>query len=227
MGQEEKSNFNAIFDFIKNIGVKEEFREKNESEIKQPVLKYQEIPQAQSPTSNFIPEDKDVFEMNNKLIEYIRKINEDGIDFFEVWESSQAMGGTEENLKQAFMILKIASGNTLTVEKVIDSANRYKSKLNSLVENNVLEKKSMCDSLISNQNNEKISLQKDIERITNELERLNAELASKKNTLQNIDLDYSPKINSIKKQILVAESGLKNIIEKIDKTIFEINKIKN
>ena len=124
------------------------------------------------------------------------------------------------------MILKIASGNTLTVEKVIDSANRYKSKLNSLVENNVIEKKSMCDLLISNQNNENISLQKDIERITNEIEKLSAELASKKSTLQNIDLDYSPKISSIKKQILVAESGLKNIIEKIDQTIVSINKIR-
>lgn len=222
--EKEKSNFDAIFGFIKNMGVKEEFKEKIKEEEQKitNVLKYSE-PQTslQQPIIN----NSDSTEMTNKLIEYIRTINEDGIDFFEVWESTQIMGGTKENLKQAFTILKVASGNQLTVDKVISSATRYKTKLNELVSGNIYEKKKTRDSLLENQSNEKISLEKNIEELTKNIEKLNLELSTKKSVLQNIDSKYTPEINSINKQISIAETCLNAIIEKINNTIENIKTI--
>lgn len=240
---EKKSNFDSLFSFIKNIGVKDEFRE-DEGEKKppesSPALKNNPVVSSQgtikkptekenitSSSSSNQPTSGEIAEMHNKMIEYITKINEDGIDFFEIFEAAQAMGGiTPANLKQAFVILKIASGNTLTVESVLKSARRYKQELSDLVEENISSKTRDRELLVSNQNNEKLSLNNDVVRLSEEITKLTEELSQKRSSLQLIETKYTPDINSIDRKISAAELGKKEVFLKMDQAIEGIKSIK-
>lgn len=215
--------------FFKNFGLKDEFKEQALKE--QPIIENtgKSFPKGniQEIFSKEQPLQSEVLIIQNKLFDYIKTINEDGIDFFEVFESAQTMGGlTEANLKQAFIFMKIASGNTLTLENVITSGERYKTKLSDLVNTNINEKINLKNSLISNQATEKLKLNQEISDLSKQIKKLTEDLASKEKVLLSIESKYTPEINSIERQITAAESGKFEIINKFEQALTNIKTIK-
>ena len=64
----------------------------------------------------------DLKEMKLKVYAILEKLNEQGVDFFEVWNAAAAMGKVEENtLKAAYTSLKFVD-SSLSKEKLIATA---------------------------------------------------------------------------------------------------------
>src|SRR5690606_34394652 len=80
-------------------------------------------------------------EMKLKVYAILEKLNEQGVDFFEVWNAAAAMGKVEEHtLKAAYTSLKFVD-SSLSKEKLIATGTNYANKLKDTIAKESEQKK--------------------------------------------------------------------------------------
>src|SRR6185436_8109970 len=137
----ENSGFGGILKGLKKLAFKDEYLESEKTSTNTD-FETNKVSNNQAPVQNYVANapstqsaPADVEGMIKKIYGVLEKKNQPGIDFLELWNSAEAMGGaTPQNLQNSFKALKIATGNTLTIKALVDSGEFYKKELESLIE---------------------------------------------------------------------------------------------
>ncbi|HRH30491.1 MAG TPA: hypothetical protein PK886_00265 [Candidatus Paceibacterota bacterium] len=168
-----------------------------------------------------------VKEMVEKVYSFLEKVNKPGIDFMELWNAAEKMGGvTEQNLQNAFTALKIATGDTLTTDELIRSGKSYKTEINKLIESNIKEKQNERLKILSNQESEKSNLETEITDTAEQIEILQKSLNEKREKLASIDARYKPEVLNLENKISAGSSALNFVNTEMQSVIDLISKIK-
>ncbi|MFN9320798.1 MAG: hypothetical protein ACK58Q_09455, partial [Chitinophagales bacterium] len=78
----------------------------------------------------------------DKIYKYLDSINSTEIDFIEVWDAMEEMGGVNEtNLKATFAAMKVASKGNLSKDIIVNSGQGYLNKILTQLNEDVKSKK--------------------------------------------------------------------------------------
>lgn len=170
----------------------------------------------------------DVEEMKKKIYGLIEKNNQPGIDFLEVWNAAAAMEGgiTQSNIQHAFVALNIGSGNILTVDGLVSSAEQYIKVISSEMNDAMNKKAKEKIQLVNNQNNERLSHSDEITRLNGEIREAQQKLALEEQALQQLDNKYVGPIAAIDKKIQAGDTALKAVIKQIQDVVVKVKMIK-
>lgn len=168
--------------------------------------------------------DKDMVE---KIHALLQKLNKEGIDFFEVWDSSEQMdgGATPVNIKNAFTVLKAASGGKLTKDYVLETAQYYKEQIQSVLDGDIKQKKAKKQELVSQLSSEKSNLQQEVNDISKQIKDLTTKLNTAENSLNEIDDKYKPTIQKIDQKITSGQKAVQTVIGEIQTFVETFTKV--
>jgi hypothetical protein len=159
-------------------------------------------------------------DMIKKVYSLLGSINKPGIDFMELWDAVEAMGGTTpQNINNAFVALKIASGNTLSKQLLLSSGNEYGNELKRKLELDINEKVEQKNTLLYEKKERKESLTSEIQQLTDQMQKLQATLLQKQNELNQIETTYLPRVHDIDTKILGGENAVKTVYGEIQKML--------
>ncbi len=171
-------------------------------------------------------EGSDVEEMVKQIHEAFESMNQPGIDFLEVWNAAEAVGGiTEQNLMSSFKILKTAE-KTLTIDGLITSGQYYIDELRKVVGNGIKKKQGERQALINQQANESKTLTEETEALDKQITLLQTQYAQKKQLLDDLDSSYAGPIAAADQRIAVGEKGLQIVVDELQSAIDLLNKNK-
>lgn len=230
-----KSGFGGILSGITNMIMSDAYLAQTDEKVEQesevvktepvkPVVAYV-APVYTAPVTQ--PAGSDVEAMITKIHSAFEAMNQPGIDFLEIWNAAETMGGiTEQNLSSAFKILNIGAGNTLTIPGVIDSGNYYVNGLETQIENGIELKRAEKEKLVSQQKNENKSLSEEVNDLVAEIDRLGKQLTEKRQKLSLLDSVYVKPLADIDQKINVGSTALGQVISKLQLAINILGQIK-
>ena len=158
----------------------------------------------------------DLKEMKLKVYAILEKLNEQGVDFFEVWNAAAAMGKVEENtLKAAYTSLKFVD-SSLSKEKLIATGTNYANKLKETIAKESEQKQAEKKKTEQDRTLEIANLNAEIKTITENIAKLQDDLQKKQLALGQINEKYEPKIKDIEQKINIGNAA-------VDEVVFEIN----
>ncbi len=190
------------------------------------------------PAPAIIPPDKPVFspepagdhseegvkEMKLRIYQVLESLNKPGCDFFEVWNASVEMGGaTSNNIKAAYTSLKYAD-KTLTKEKMLDTGAFYISSLSKVLDAETVKRQQEKDKLISQKEEEKTSLTKEIGELEQQLVSIQKRLAEKKSQSEGINQKYEPQVSDIEQKIRSGHTSVNGVISEMQQVVSIIQK---
>lgn len=229
----EKSKFDGIFSKLGKLVFTEEYISENTSpdaeKNEAPVMPTTTVNTASTATAAPVYAGTPKQEMIDKVHSLVASINKPGIDFFELWNAAEAMGSiSDSTVSNAFVALKIASGNTLTKANILSTGESYCSELKSALDGDVNEKIKTKNKILEAKNNSRSSLSNEITELNNKIVELQNTLKEKNTKLQNIDADFDPKlaeidekINNGKQAVDVVIAEMKNVLTIAARTIKE------
>ena len=227
---EEKSKFSA---FKKLFFTDEYLENKKDEDSEEVTLETETEPNIKKTIQNSIEVPfviQNIEETNtilNKIYNYLDSINSPEIDFIEVWDAMDEMGGINEvNLKSTFTVMKIASKGKLSKDLIISTGNHYLSKINEQINIDLASKSNEIKILENKKQDESIFLEKKQKETEEQIDKLQSELAQTKNFIQDLNLKYDPKLKEIQQKIAAGQEAnnkitneIKNIISLVTKTL--------
>ena len=190
------------------------------------------------PAPAIIPGDKPVFspeptgddkgenlkEMKLRIYQVLESLNKPGCDFFEVWNASVEMGGANSNnIKAAYTSLKYAD-KTLTKDKLLDTGAYYISSLSKILDSETVKRQQEKDKLLSQKEEEKTSLTKEINELEQQLLAIQKKLADKKTQREGINQKYQPQVESIEQKINAGNQSVNGVINEMQAVVSIIQK---
>ncbi|RAJ77428.1 hypothetical protein CLV59_107195 [Chitinophaga dinghuensis] len=161
----------------------------------------------------------DVKQMKIKVLEMLEKLNEPGVDFFEVWNAAAEMGAVDANtLKAAFTSLKYVD-KTLTKEKLTATGKRYADQLQDIISRETTQKQQQKQSVEQQQVKEKESLVTEIQELERKLNELRQQLDNKQKDLREINGKYEPQLRDIDNKIAIGNNAVAEVIADIRKAL--------
>jgi predicted phage tail protein len=220
----EKSSFGSIFDKLSKLVFTDEYL--NSKAAAAPQTKAEPAPTAQPIATNSTvtksataPASQDMVSKVHSLVE---SINKPGVDFFELWNAAEAMGGINNTtVSNAFVALKIASGNTLTKATVLSTGEYYCTELKNALASDVQQKMQIKQQIEENKSASAKSLNAEIADLNNKIQEMQAQLKEKNHKLQNIDAEFDPKIKEIEDKINSGNSAVDIVINEM-RTVINI-----
>jgi hypothetical protein len=173
------------------------------------------VPNNYTTTSGTVSQD-----MLAKVHSLVESINKPGIDFFELWNAAEAMGGINDTtVSNAFVALKIASGNALTKAVVISTGESYCAELRSALDSDVQQKSKTKQQIIDAKNNSSKNLSAEIADLNSRIIDMQNLLKEKNQKLQNIDADFDPKLKEIEDKINNGNAAVDAVIKEMRNVI--------
>ncbi|MDR2273602.1 MAG: hypothetical protein LBF27_22025 [Sphingobacterium sp.] len=165
----------------------------------------------------------DLKEMKLKVYAILEKLNEQGVDFFEVWNAAAAMGKVEENtLKAAFTSLKFVD-SSLSKEKLIATGTNYANKLKETIAKESEQKQDEKKRTEQDRTMEIANLNSEIKAITENISKLQDDLQKKQVALGQVNEKYEPKIKEIEQKITIGNAAVGEVITEINNALHMIN----
>jgi hypothetical protein len=156
-------------------------------------------------------------EMIAKIYDLFESINKPGVDFFELWNAAEAMGGpTAINLQNAFTSFKVLG---LDKNTLINSGENYVAELQSKLGDDIMRKSSDKDVMVAKLQNEKAQLQAAKNDLENQIKVLNTQLVETTNKLNQIDAGYQDELLAIDKKIQMGKNALNTVVSQITTVI--------
>lgn len=157
----------------------------------------------------------DVKQMKVKVLEMLEKLNEPGIDFFEVWNAAAEMGNVDATtLKAAFTSLKYVD-KSLTKEKLSSSGQRYADELQKVIDRESSQKEQQKQTIEQNLVKEKASLTAEISQLERQLQELQQQLGEKQVYLREINSKYEPQLRDIDNKIAIGKMAVADVVSDI------------
>ncbi len=165
----------------------------------------------------------DLKEMKVKVYAILEKLNEQGVDFFEVWNAAAAMGKVEENtLKAAYTSLKFVD-SSLSKDKLIATGTNYANKLKETIAKESEQKQAEKKKTEQDRTIEIANLNNEIKTITENIARLQDDLQKKQLALGQINEKYEPKIKDIEQKINIGNAAVDEVVTEINNALRMIN----
>ena len=232
---QKKKGFGGIFSGITRVIMKEEYLQqihentppdepaKNDNSGQQKMISVT----VHSTSVTTTQTGSDVEVMIKKIYAAFEDMNQPGIDFLELWNSVEAMGGvTEQNFIQAFKVLNIGAGNSLTAEGIIASGQHYLDGLKVQIEGGIAQKKNERQKLVEQQQKEKQSLTTETGNLTKQIQDLQKQLLEKQQKLAQLDSNYTTPIAAIDQKINVGNAALEQVLNQLQGAIDLFSRIK-
>ncbi len=157
----------------------------------------------------------DVKQMKVKVLEMLEKLNEPGIDFFEVWNAAAEMGNVDAStLKAAFTSLKYVD-KSVTKEKLTSSGQRYADELQKVIDRESSQKEQQKQTIEQNLVKEKASLTAEISQLERQLQELQQQLGAKQVYLREINSKYEPQLRDIDNKIAIGKMAVAEVVADI------------
>ncbi|MCS4227669.1 hypothetical protein [Sphingobacterium sp. BIGb0165] len=165
----------------------------------------------------------DLKEMKLKVYAILEKLNEQGVDFFEVWNAAAAMGKVEENtLKAAYTSLKFVD-SSLSKEKLVATGTNYANKLKETIAKESDQKQEEKKRTEQDRTMEIANLNSEIKALTENITKLQDDLQKKQVALGQINEKYEPKIKEIEQKIATGNAAVGEVITEINNALHMIN----
>lgn len=161
----------------------------------------------------------DVKQMKIKVLEILEKINEQGIDFFEVWNAAAEMGSVDAgSIKAAFTSLKYVD-KTLNKDKLIRTGQNYAAELKKVIDKETSQKQAQKESIEQNLVTEKARLAEEIKGIEKSIEDLREQLSAKQKDLKDINSKYDPQLQDIDHKIAIGNTAVTEVVADIENAL--------
>ncbi len=165
----------------------------------------------------------DLKEMKLKVYAILEKLNEQGVDFFEVWNAAAAMGKVEENtLKAAYTSLKFVD-SSLTKDKLVATGTNYANKLKETIAKESEQKQAEKKKTEQDRTMEIANLNTEIKTITENIAKLQDDLQKKQLDLAQINEKYEPRIKDIEQKINIGNAAVDEVVTEINTALRMIN----
>jgi len=161
----------------------------------------------------------DLKEMKGKVLDLLEKLNENGLDFFEVWNAAAAMGTIDAvSIKAAFTSLKYVD-KSLTKEKLLSSARNYAVKIQEVIDQDVAQKQHQKQTVQNSLVNEKQLLEKEMGGLETKIKELQNQLSLKQQSYTELDGKYEDQLQDIDQKISVGRAAVHEVVDDIQKAI--------
>lgn len=148
-----------------------------------------------------------------KIYQLFESINKPGLDFFELWNASEAMGGaTPLNIQNAFTTLKVLG---LTKDVVMQTGKQYLVEIDQKINADIKSKQQEKDHLVLQLQQEKAGLQKKESDLEQQILELKKALEATKVALEQVDSKYTKPIFILDDKMKVGSSALKIVTDEI------------
>jgi vacuolar-type H+-ATPase subunit I/STV1 len=166
----------------------------------------------------------DVKQMKVKVLEILERINEPGIDFFEVWNAAAEMGSVDVNsVKAAFTSLRYVD-KTLTKDKLLLTGGKYAAELKNIIDKETSDKQSQKQYIEQSLVKEKASLTEDIAAMEKSILDLQEKLSNRQKELKEINSKYTPELEQIDQKIAIGNTAVTEVITDIKNALTIIEK---
>ncbi|GEM64669.1 hypothetical protein SF1_26510 [Sphingobacterium faecium NBRC 15299] len=166
----------------------------------------------------------DIKQMKLKVLGILERLNEQGLDFFEVWNAAAAMGKVDENtIKAAYTSLKYVD-NTLTKEKLKTTGTNYANKLKETIAKETQQKEAEKQKTEQDREFEKTTLNNEIKTLTDSISKLQDDLQKKQVALAQINTKYEPKLKEIEQKISIGNAAVNEVVTDIQTTLAIIDR---
>jgi hypothetical protein len=158
------------------------------------------------------PGDSTLADMKRNVYALLENINQNGVDFFEVWNAAKEMGGASPaNIRAAFTSLRFAD-RTLSKESLVRSGREYVQALQRVIETETSKRLQEKISLETQREQTRKRLDTDITRIEEEMNALRQKLAAMHDERQGIDADFDPRIHAIETKINAGRKAVDEVL---------------
>lgn len=209
MADENKKGYSGIFSGLKKMVFTDDYLETNKEKAmpaSAPASKTEKSTVKEGIITTNIASD----EMVQKIYSLVENINKPGIDFFELWNAAEAMGGVNAaNLQNAFTTLKVLG---LTKETVMRTGEEYCAELQRKLDTDIEKKKEEKESLKLSLEHEKQQLERDRQDLENKIKLLTSQLAETSQKLGQLESKYMPGIEGIETKIQSGVNALNVVV---------------
>lgn len=153
----------------------------------------------------------------------LESINMPGYDFYEFYKAISSTGHANEHTYQIAYQMAKSLDKTITVQKLMNDAEFYISKINEVHGQYVSQGQAKLRSLEEKKSADKGQLQGEIDRgstrisqLRAELQQLEAEVNQKKNTLSRIDEGFAPQEKSVRDKLIANDTARRASIDKLN-----------
>lgn len=161
----------------------------------------------------------DVKQMKLKVLEILERINQPGIDFFEVWNAAAEMGSVNAGtLKAAFTSLKYVD-KTLDKAKLSRTGQNYAAELKKVIDKETGLKQAQKQTIEQNLVKEKASLTEEIQQIEKTILELREKLNTKQKDLNEINSKYEPQLLDIDNKIAIGNTAVSEVVTDIQNAL--------
>jgi predicted nucleic acid-binding Zn-ribbon protein len=161
--------------------------------------------------------------MKLKVYAILEKLNEQGVDFFEVWNAAAAMGKVEENtLKAAYTSLKFVD-SSLSKDKLLATGTNYANKLKETIAKESEQKQAEKKRTEQDRTMEIANLNAEIKTITENIAKLQDDLQKKQLALGQVNEKYEPRIKDIEQKINIGNAAVDEVVTEINTALQMIN----
>ncbi|OJV55289.1 MAG: hypothetical protein BGO31_20345 [Bacteroidetes bacterium 43-16] len=186
-----------------------------------PVREEQPAPPAPAPApvSNFTESSHeqssiDEQELIQKIYQLFESINKPGVDFFELWNAAEKMGGpTPVNIQNAYTTLSILG---LSKEMAMKTGREYLQEIDQKIKADVQSKQQEKDHLVLQLQQEKASLQSKESELEKQILNLQKALQDTKAQLTQVDSKYTKPIFILDDKMRVGLSALAIVNKEIN-----------
>lgn len=161
----------------------------------------------------------DVKQMKVKVLGILERMNEPGLDFFEVWNAAAEMGSIDATtIKAAFTSLKYVEKD-LNKQKLLDTGRNYATELKKVIDQESSQKQQQKQTIENNLVDEKDSLVSEIKSIEQNIADLKTKLQAKEQDLKGINAKYDPQLKDIDQKIALGNAAVNEVITDIEKAL--------
>lgn len=171
------------------------------------------------PANDFIatdagPSNIDEQELIRKIYQLFESINKPGVDFFELWNAAEKMGGpTPVNIQNAFTTLSVLG---LSKDLALKTGREYLQEIDQKIKANVQSKQQEKDHLVLQLQQEKASLQSKESELEKQILNLQKALQDTKAQLNQVDSKYTKPIFVLDDKMRVGVSALSIVSKEIN-----------
>ena len=166
-----------------------------------------------------------VKEMKVKVLEILERINEPGIDFFEVWNAAAEMGSVDANsIKAAFTSLRYVD-KTLDKNKLLSTGEKYAAELKIIIDKESGDKQRQKESIEQELVKEKARLSEEIALMEQNIIELQEKVSLRQGELKGINSKYVPQLEQIDQKIAIGHTAVSEVIADINNALSIIKKI--
>jgi archaellum component FlaC len=223
MPDEKKTGFSGIFSGLKKMVFTEDYLETGNTDTQNKQTAAPTASKTATPVSNntgIITTNIASDDMVQKIYSLFETMNKPGIDFFELWNAAEAMGGvTVNNLQNAFTTLKVLG---LDKDTVLNTGEAYCTELQNRLNADIQKKKDEKESIALALQNEKKQLERDKQDFENKIQLLSSQLTETTTKLNQLDSKYTPQIQGIETKIQSGVNALNVVVSEIKSVLITV-----